>query len=50
MNLKHNKEVGFAQAYDLANKSNSKTKNIIVINNSINNNIVNANGVNFLMI
>jgi hypothetical protein len=46
MNLKHNKDVGLSQAYDLASKSSAKTKNIIVINNSINNNIVNAGNVN----
>ena len=46
MNLKHTKEISFSQAYDLATKSNANTKNIIVINNSINNNIVNTNGGN----
>ena len=46
MNLKHSNDVSFSQAFDLATKSNAKTKNIIVINNNVNNNILNTNGLN----
>ena len=43
MNLKHTNQISLSHAYDLATKSNTKTKNIIVINN---NNTANKNGMN----